>query len=192
MLYVGLIQVACGQVYPALPASGRAAFVALFPLLLSAMQRLARKVLSRLPALRSRDEFGAGRWPKHCVAALASVFFAFGETLNLAVLVAGTETSVRAVALNLALRLTTGVSARVCAMWRLRRWLSRRFGRKLSYNPRKLCRRLPPDGLPPKTRNRVSAIFLGNRSFAGYATPLLHRSRSRARAPPRAPPQPQS
>ena len=83
------------------------------------------------------DEFDAGGWPKHCVAALASVFFAFGETLNLAVLVAGTETSVRAIALNLAVTLTNGRErAGGCAMWRLRRWLSRRFGRKLSYNPR--------------------------------------------------------
>jgi len=129
-------------------------------------------VLSRLPALRSRDEFGAGRWPKHCVAALASVFFAFGETLNLAVLVAGTETSVQAVMMNITLRLTTGVGARVCIMWRLKRWVSRRLGRKLSYNPSKMCRRATAEQLGPKTRNRVSAIFLGNKAFAGY-TPLI-------------------
>jgi hypothetical protein len=108
-------------------------------------------------------------------------------------------------------------------MWRLKRWVSRRLGRKLSYNPSKMCRRATAEQLGPKTRNRVSpriaphriasqhriashriapplalvgsrlisgvchprvtpgptpppyqvsAIFLGNKAFAGY-TPLI-------------------
>jgi len=142
--------------------------VALFPILLNLLQRIARKALSRLPALRSRDEWGAGRWPKHGVATLATVFFAFGETLNLAVLVS--NPSGAAAAFNLSVRLATGVSGRLCLLWRLKRTIARGLGRSLSINPTKTCRPRPPCYFEPKMRNRVSAIFLGNKGTSGYAS----------------------
>ena len=76
-----------------------------------------------------------------------------------------------------AFRLLTGVTARTCLTWRVKQALSRTIGRSLSCNPAKCLRKLPPavygarfGGL--KTRNRVSAIFMGNKSTAGYATLL--------------------
>ena len=78
-----------------------------------------------------------------------------------------------AVLANLALKLLTGLSARACLLWRGKRWLQAKIGRSLSLNPTKTCRKLPDDKRDwLKTRNRVSAIFLGNKSSAGYATRL--------------------
>ena len=172
VLYVGLIQVGVSRIYPAWPPASRPIFVAVFPLALAFLQRLARKILNRLPALRSRQEDRAGRWEAHQIATLASVFFAFGETINLAVLVSGAPTP-GAVLANLALKLLTGLSARACLLWRGKRWLQAKIGRSLSLNPTKTCRKLPDDKRDwLKTRNRVSAIFLGNKSSAGYATLL--------------------
>jgi hypothetical protein len=151
IVYIGVIQILLGRIYPDLAADTRPVFVAIFPLLLSALQRVTRKVLSRLPALRSRDEWGAGRWPAHAVATLAALFFAFGQSLNLAVLVAGSMESLGAVLLNVGLRSLMGISSRVCLTWRLKRWLARQLGRSLSWNPRKMCRRQPPEKFGPKT-----------------------------------------
>jgi len=172
VVYIGLVQVVLVQLFPALPDDKRGLFVTVFPLIISGLQRLARKALSRLPCLRSRNEWTAGRWPKQNVVALAAIFFAFGETLNLAVLVTGSSFSLEAVLSNLFLRLATGVNGRVCLLWRAKRYIARGLGRSLSLNPFKFGRQVPPEVLGPKVRNRVSAIFLGNRYMSGYSTLL--------------------
>ena len=80
-------------------------------IILSLYQRIARKVLSLVPALRSRDEWAAGRWPKHCVATLASLFHSFGEALNMVVLISAPGCSEGlGVLTNVSLRLLTQVS----------------------------------------------------------------------------------
>jgi len=180
VLYIGLTQVALSRLYPAVPRTRRSFFVAAFPLLIALAQRGARKLLRLLPAMKSKRTTQPGRWPKEHVAALATIFYAFAETLNLAVLVAGSSASTSpsaAVLFNLTFRLLTGVTARTCLTWRVKQALSRTIGRSLSCNPAKCLRKLPPavygarfGGL--KTRNRVSAIFMGNKSTAGYATLL--------------------
>ena len=57
-------------------------------------------------------------------------------------------------------------------LWRVRRWMARRLGRSLSWNPRKFGRALPPGAPEPKTRQRASAIFLGSRGLPNYAALL--------------------